>query len=85
MEDEARHSREEIRSEELHEFNPILPLHQHITDESVSELYNNLYKVTPESVLFQCIPMEPDDEEENAVSLLSIADQVSSSGSNDEK
>ena len=51
-------SREEIiRLEAFLNFNPVLPAYQKIANESVSELYNELYKAAPESVLFKGISM----------------------------
>ena len=69
-------SRKEIRLEALINFNPVLPAYQKITNESVSELYNELYKVTLESVLLKCIPMGDDYNDEGSyISVVEFARQ----------
>ena len=44
------------RLEVLLNFNPVLAAYQKITNNPVSELYNELYKVTPESVYIIVFP-----------------------------
>ena len=44
------------RLEVLLNFNPVLAAYQKITNNSVPELYNELYKVTPESVYINVFP-----------------------------
>ena len=69
-------SREEIRLEALLNFNLVLLAYQKIKNESVSELYNELHKVTPESVLFKCIPMGDDYNDEGSyISVVEFAQQ----------
>ena len=69
-------SRKEIRLEALLNFNTVLPAYQKITNESVSESYNELYKATPESVLFKCIPMGDDYSDEGSyISVVEFAQQ----------
>ena len=76
-------SRKEIRLEALLNFNPVLPAYQKITNESVSESYNELYKATPESVLFKCIPMGDDYSDEGSyISVVEFAQQPSINDSN---
>jgi hypothetical protein len=62
-------NREEVRRNDLQNFNPVLPAYQSISDDSVSTLYQQLYIASPESALFKCIPMEEEDEENPIFSL----------------
>ena len=68
-------NREETRRKDLQKFNPVLPALQKIADESVSQLYHNLKQVSPESVVFKCIP-EDIIEEDDTISLYTIAEGV---------
>ena len=54
--------------------------HRIVSDDSVTDLYNNLYKVTPTSVLFKCISMEDDDVSGKIYSLPDIANDVLEKG-----
>lgn len=77
-------SREAIIPEKLLNLNPVLPAYQKITNESVSELYNELYQVSPESVLFKYIPMAHDyNDEDSYISVVEFAQQPLFNNSND--
>ena len=77
-------SREEIRLEALWNFNPVLPAYQKIKNESVSELYNEFYKVTPEPVLFTCIPMTDEyNDKSSYILVVKFAQQPLFNKSND--
>ncbi|CAB3992126.1 hypothetical protein LOTGIDRAFT_163266 [Paramuricea clavata] len=69
-------SKEETRRKELHKFNPIPPAYQKITDESISCLYQNLQQVSPESVVFCCIPVDILKDEDDKLSLHKIAKSI---------
>ena len=77
-------NREETRRKDLQKFNPVLPAYQKIADESVSQLYHNLKQVSPESVVFKCIP-EDIIEEDDTISLYTIAEGVSAKYSDDDE
>ena len=77
-------NREETRRKDLQKFNPVLPALQKIADESVSQLYHNLKQVSPESVVFKCIP-EDIIEEDDTISLYTIAEGVRAKYSDDDE
>ena len=83
-EKEDNSNREEIKRNELNKFNPILPGYQDKTNEAVSELFRNLHKVTPESAVFLCIPVD-DPEEKNVENFMlqAIANKVLEDDEND--
>ena len=61
-----------------------MPAYQKIKNESVSELYNEFYKVTPEPVLFKCIPMTDDyNDKSSYILVVKFAQQPLFNNSND--
>ena len=50
--------------------------HRIVSDDSVTDLYNNLYKVAPTSVQFKYISIEDDDVSGKIYSLPDIANDV---------
>eukprot|EP00795_Rhopilema_esculentum_P015949 gene15949-7279_t len=76
-------SREEVRKDELTKFNPILPAYREKTDEEVSMLFKNLYRVTPQSAVFLCIPVDDSPEKIESFILQNVANKVIEDPGND--
>ena len=76
-------SREEVRKDELSNFNPILPAYREKTSEEVSVLFENLHEVTPESAIFLCIPVHDSTADMESFILQNVANQVIEDPGND--
>ena len=66
----------ELRPDDVQSLNSVLLAFLYISDESVSKLYNELYKITPESVIFKCIPMDGEEEKNPLFSLNVVAEKI---------
>lgn len=67
---------EEHTQDELHIFTSAWPAFHNISDESVSRIYNELYKITPESVGSTCILVDSEEEKNPLFSLNVVAGKI---------
>ena len=63
---------EEERSKAIRSYDPRVVKDRVISNDAVSSLFNNLYLVSPESVLFRSLPFQ--DEEEDDLKIISLQD-----------
>ena len=66
----------ELLRDDLQSLKPVSPAFLYISDESVSKLCNELYKIIPESAIFKCIPMDGKEEKNPLFSLNVVAEKI---------